>query len=99
MYKDTLRNFSANHLHGRHSSDLRSYFGDYYFCLIVKKSRKILQIGNKCTPHRADITKAGLSEPEYFTFFHVILRRKEKYYGISIYTQKRNLRNRAARYY
>jgi integrase/recombinase XerD len=39
MHKDQLQNLNPNHLYGCHPLDLRSYFGDSSFCLIVKKPK------------------------------------------------------------
>lgn len=39
MQRELLRNINPNHLYGCHPSDLRSYFGDTSFCLIVKKPK------------------------------------------------------------
>ena len=39
MHKDQLRNLNPNHLHGCHPLDLRSFFGDPSFNLIVKKPK------------------------------------------------------------
>jgi integrase/recombinase XerD len=39
MHKDHLRDFNPNHLHGCHPFDLRSYFGESSFSLIVKKPK------------------------------------------------------------
>ena len=39
MHKDHLRNLNPNHLHGCHPLDLRSYFGESSFSLIVKKPK------------------------------------------------------------
>jgi hypothetical protein len=39
MHKDQLRNINPNHLYGCHPFDLRSYFGDSSFNLIVTKPK------------------------------------------------------------
>jgi integrase/recombinase XerD len=39
MHKDQLQNINPNHLYGCHPLDLRSYFGDSSFSLIVKKPK------------------------------------------------------------
>jgi integrase/recombinase XerD len=39
MQKDQLRNLNPNHLHGCHPFDLRSYFGESSFNLIVKNPK------------------------------------------------------------
>jgi integrase/recombinase XerD len=39
MQKDQLRNINPNHLHGCHPFDLRSFFGESSFSLIIKKPK------------------------------------------------------------
>jgi hypothetical protein len=69
MHKDTLRNFSANHLYRRHSSDLRSYFGDYSFCFIVKKAERSFKSGINVPLIEQISLKPGYLNPNILLFF------------------------------
>ena len=71
MQKDQLRNFNPNHLHGCHPLDLRSFFGDSSFNLIVKKpkdpfpptSPRLILLERIL----GDISRSDLPSKEYFS--------------------------------
>jgi integrase/recombinase XerD len=71
MHKDRLQNLNPNHLYGCHPFDLRSYFGDSSFNLIVKKPKDPFPP----TSHRhillerilGDISRGGLPAKDHFS--------------------------------
>jgi hypothetical protein len=71
MQKEQLRNINPNHLYGCHPFDLRSYFGESSFCLIVKKpkdpfpptSPRLILLESIL----GDISRRDLPSKEYFS--------------------------------
>lgn len=71
MHKDHLRNLNPNHLHGCHPLDLRNYFGESSFSLIVKKPKdsfpptapRLLLLKRILN----DISRRDLAAKEYFS--------------------------------
>jgi integrase/recombinase XerD len=71
MHKDQLQNINPNHFYGCHPFDLRSYFGDPSFNLIVKKPKDIFP---PTSPRLlllerilGDISRSDLPSKEYFS--------------------------------
>jgi integrase/recombinase XerD len=71
MHKDQLRNLNPNHLHGCHPLDLRSFFGDPSFNLIVKKPKDPFPpTSPRCLVLErilGDISRRDLPSKEYFS--------------------------------
>ena len=71
MHKDQLQNFNSNHLHGCHPLDLRDYFGESSFSLIVKKPKAPIPLISSrlrlLERILGDISRRDLPAKEYFS--------------------------------